>query len=393
MVEREFLARSSLEVSDVNDLSKQVSRFQDLSRAQAFGLEARVLQRLIPLLQLSNNAASNDVANYFDSLFDLTYLLAEVALGNQSVEVAKKKGQSFDSALNPNRLFSDKSVPAANAIRCVIDALGDLGQIRYFPRPGLSKRDQLNPGVVMLIYEAAQTLSMIGMLEQVFVHPANVDAKFIFDHKADTEPFLTTSFFSRALWPLPGLYAPDQGMPHAFESVIMEEWRQSLRNLHLSGVIASYDGLLQGMHLVQKNHSAALSEKPVINNNVTINVGNGSSFTGPVVVGENIRVAYDAAASVSKDELRNRLEELVGLVSKLTEAANLGDRKKDTLDQKDVSDQLKSFVDEAKKEKPSRWMLDISSKELLEAAKTVASMAEPITTAVKAVLDLVTPEA
>lgn len=175
-------------------------------------------------------------------------------------------------------------------------------------------------------------------------------------------------------------------MPYAFEHVILEDWRESIREFGFNGVVASYNGLLHGMNLVQNSRIAKPQEKTVINN-VTINLENGSTFTGPISVGENIRVSYGAAASTSEDKLRQQLEAVVGLVSKLAEVMDTVGKKND------VSVQLKSFVEEAKKEKPSKWMLDISSKGLLEAAKTVAEMAAPITTAVKAVLQLVAPSA
>lgn len=365
----------------------RTSRFQDLSREQAFGLEARVLQRMVPLLQTSKDALPKDVAAYFSCLFDLTHLLADIGLGNQPLDSARQKGRTFHAALNKyGALIAEKSVSAADAILCVTDALGDLGLIRYFPRPGLSERDQANPDVGMLVAQGGQTLSKIGMLQEVFAHPTNVDAQFIFNHKSETEPFLSPAFFSRELWPLPGPYSPDQAIPYAFESVILEGWCESIRAIGLSGIVATYTGYLHGMNLVQKNRHVQTLENTVINN-VTINLGNGATFTGPVSVGENIRVSYGAATSASGDQLRHRLEEVVGLVSKLTETIDSVDKKND------VSVQLKSFVEEAKKDKPSKWMLDISSKGLLEAAKTVAEMAAPVTMAVKAVLELIAPSA
>jgi hypothetical protein len=370
----------------VVDISKQKPRFQDLSREQAFGLEARILQRLVPLLQLSEGVKTRDVETYFVNLLDLTYLLSEVGLGNQSLEDVRLKGQSFHTALTPKGLFSEKSVPAANAIHCVTDALGDLGLVRYFPRPGLSERDQKNADVSILVGMGSNTLSKIGMVEEIFKHPTIVDAKVIFEQKAETEPFLAPQFFGRNLWPLPGYYSLAEAMPFALENVILQEWRDSLGNLGLSGIVASYDSLLHGMNLVQKN-SRIQPKKNIMINNVTLNLSNGSSFTGPLAVGENIRVSYEAAASASKVQLRQQLEEVVSLVSKLTEAIDSNDRKND------VSVQLKSFVEEAKKEKPSKWMLDISSKGLIEAANTVAAMASPITNAVKAVLALIAPGA
>ncbi len=366
---------------------KRASRYQDLSRQQAFGLEARVLQRLVPLLQISSDARPSHVGLYFSRLFELTHLLAEIGLGNIPLIAARKEGRSFhDDLCKYASLISDRSAPAADAITCVTDALGNLGLVRYFEAPGLSERDRANPDVGMLVAQGAFTLSRIGMIEDVFVHPTTIDAGFIFDHKLETEPYLAPAFFSRELWPLPGLDSPDRAMPYAFEHIILEDWCKSIRELGLSGVVASYSGLFHGMNLVQQNRTGKLQEKTVINN-VTINLGNGSTFTGPISVGENIRVSYGAAASTTEQQLRQQLEAVVGLVSKLTESMDTVDKKND------VSVQLKSFVEEAKKEKPSKWMLDISSKGLLDAAKTVAELAAPVTTAVKAVLQLVSPSA
>ena len=134
------------------------------------------------------------------------------------------------------------------------------------------------------------------------------------------------------------------------------------------------------------SHSSMVGgEGKTVVNNVTLNFSNGSSFTGPIAVGENIKISYDAALSASKEDLRGQLQELVALVSELTEEIDSID------DKNNVSVQLKSFVEEAKKEKPSNWMLGVSSKGLIEAANTVAAMASPISSAVKAVLALVAP--
>ncbi len=69
-------------------------------------------------------------------------------------------------------------------------------------------------------------------------------------------------------------------------------------------------------------------------------------------------------------------------MSKLAEAVEPEDRKND------VSMQLKTFVEEAKKEKPSKWALNVTSAGLLETAKTVASLVGPVTSSVNAVLGL-----
>jgi hypothetical protein len=87
-------------------------------------------------------------------------------------------------------------------------------------------------------------------------------------------------------------------------------------------------------------------------------------------------------ASPAEADLRAKLEVTVTQVSKLIELVN------DDIHKKDVSTQLQVFVDEATKKEPSKWTLDISSQGLLDAAKAVASLTTPVTTAVKAVLGL-----
>lgn len=169
-----------------------------------------------------------------------------------------------------------------------------------------------------------------------------------------------------------------------FEMVIQDEWRAALHKLMLGGLVASYDAFLRGMHLVQLRKPGQPKEASVINN-VTLNFSNGSSFTGPLAVGQTIKLSYEMAADTKKDELRAKLEEVVGQVSKLAQAVEPEDRKND------VSSQLKTFVEEAKKEKPSKWALNVTSAGLLEAAKTVPSLVEPVTASVKAVLGLINP--
>ena len=133
-----------------------------------------------------------------------------------------------------------------------------------------------------------------------------------------------------------------------------------------------------------KQRATRSGGESVTYNNVTLNFDNGSTFTGPLSVGQNIKVAYEAAAKAPND-IDQRLHEVVRLATHLIESIESPEA------QNDVSTQLKSFAEEAKKERPSRWMLDISSKGLIEAAKTVAALTGPIITAVRAVMDLVPP--
>ncbi len=181
------------------------ARYQDLSREQAFGVEARVLQRMFPLLIPKEKSHSGEIGNYFSILIDLTHLLIDVSLGNKFLQDVRPQGREFHTALNLSRLFLDKSVPAAEAIMCVTDALGDLELIQYLTPPGLSKHDQRNPDLHMLLANSSFTLSKIGLKEEVFLAPASTDCSYVFSHRSETEPFVSSAFFSRDLWPLPGL--------------------------------------------------------------------------------------------------------------------------------------------------------------------------------------------
>jgi hypothetical protein len=357
-------------------------RYQDLSREQAFGVEARTLLRAFPLLLHRPHCQSSDIDRYFRDLFKLVYLLCDVSLGNTEIAEARSPAEELHKSLNRSNLFLPKSIHAAEAILCVTDALAQLNRVSYFPAPGLADRDQRNPDLAMLVSMTALTLSQIGMQEEVFSHPSQVDCGFVMASRADLHPYVTVDFFARDLWPTPGLFSPDVGMPPAFRMAILESWEESLESIGLAGLVASYNGVLRGMHLQQKNIPARSEARTVINN-VTLNFDNGSTFTGPLAVGENIRIAYRAAADVQNDELKTRLESVVAQVSKLIETIQSEEAKND------VSAQLQSFVQEAKKEKPSKKLLSITSDGLIEAAKSVAAFAGPVAAAVKAVMTLI----
>lgn len=142
-------------------------------------------------------------------------------------------------------------------------------------------------------------------------------------------------------------------------------------------------GLLKhSTRLIVKNEKRNIH---IMQNNVTLNFSNGASFTGPIAVGQTISQTYNTVAEVQDDGLRQHLEEMVIQVGKLIELLDSDESKIE------VSEQLSTFVEQAKKEKPSKKLLEVTANGLLEAANTVAHMAAPITAAVKSVLDLLLP--
>jgi hypothetical protein len=120
---------------------------------------------------------------------------------------------------------------------------------------------------------------------------------------------------------------------------------------------------------------------------MSINIGPINANNSTVNIAETMQTVNNTIkmmpiATTAESELRAKLEATVTQVSKLIELMN------DDMHKNDVSTQLKAFVNEATKQEPGKWALDISSQGLLEAAKTVASLTAPITTAVEAVLAL-----
>jgi len=108
----------------------------------------------------------------------------------------------------------------------------------------------------------------------------------------------------------------------------------------------------------------------------TINVG-GDNY-GQVVF-ENTGTLIN---NVQNQPLKEALADLNGL------ARQLAQKTPDPGDRENVVNNTEAFAKAAAAAKPDRTMLQITGKGLIEAAKTVAEMAAPITTAVTAVLGL-----
>lgn len=351
-------------------------RLQDLTRHEALAVSARVIQRAAPLIYLKEDK-KDEVEPYFSMLFSFSRLLAELGMGSLSVESAKQQVIKFDSLLGRTDLFIKESMIAAMAISCVSDALADQ-KVEYLPTPGLAAEDLSNPDTSILVSHTAICLDDRGVSEDFIWHAVGLDCDFIFSRRPATESLVGANFFSRPLWPTPGLFIKDDGVPPAMKYALLPGWTAWLDGLGLSGIKVSFNACLQGMNLPQKK---IRKEAWIVNNNVTITLGAGASWVGPVAAGENIRISYQEAGSTDSTTFREALEEVTVQVAKLTEKLESEDAKIDT------SAQLAALVQEAKKEKPSQSMLKMTSNGLLETAKLVASMTGPVTMAVKAVLE------
>jgi predicted TIM-barrel enzyme len=123
---------------------------------------------------------------------------------------------------------------------------------------------------------------------------------------------------------------------------------------------------------------------------MSINIGSINPTNSTVNIAETMETVNNTiqampTVTTAEAELRSKLENTVSEINKLIELLN-DDKSKEC-----VSTQLKEFVDEAAKaakKEPLKGTLDVSSHGLLEAAKAVASLTAPITTAVQSVLSL-----
>jgi len=116
--------------------------------------------------------------------------------------------------------------------------------------------------------------------------------------------------------------------------------------------------------------------------NTTIKLGSvtvGGDFN--LVTAKNIENSFNKAASAGTPELADKLKALSVQVAELAKKLPADQAEKASRD-------LETLTSEATSEEPRKEWFELSGKGLIEAAKTVAEMAAPVATAVKAVLAL-----
>lgn len=113
----------------------------------------------------------------------------------------------------------------------------------------------------------------------------------------------------------------------------------------------------------------------------SINIGDGSTVQGPVIAGD-VSDSFNQTSGGGGAELQEALKQLSQTVSELQDAVADPEHKAR------VGRYLDNLAAEAKAEKPDQSLLKVSGEGLIEAAKTVATMAAPVATAVKVVLGL-----
>jgi hypothetical protein len=137
---------------------------------------------------------------------------------------------------------------------------------------------------------------------------------------------------------------------------------------------------------VRRAQSTAIVINYIEGNYMSTNIQMGNvTVSGDfnVVTATNIQNSFNKAANSGvPEELKTKLKELSVQVANLVKELPPDDAEK-------ASKDLEALTSEAVSKKPRREWYELSAKGLVDAAKTVAKMAAPIATAVKAVLALI----
>lgn len=120
-----------------------------------------------------------------------------------------------------------------------------------------------------------------------------------------------------------------------------------------------------------------------VTNNLTVNNA-GGTIKGNITINDNVRDSFNAAKK-AKAKLRKSLDTVNKQVKKLIDHRDLTENQK-----KAVSEKLKNLAEAAVEDPPKISKITACSEGLIEAAKTCAEMSGPITTAVMAVVKLLT---
>jgi len=113
---------------------------------------------------------------------------------------------------------------------------------------------------------------------------------------------------------------------------------------------------------------------------ITQNIS-GGTFNAPVGINQAFSNCYNTVGNTTDQKLQETLKSLIGEVEKIYPSLEEGEKAK-------TERKLKLLTEEATQKEPDKEQLALSGKGLIDAAQTCASMAAPVITCVKAVLDL-----
>ena len=331
---------------------------------------------MMPLLVWKKDSRLHDVAQYFESLIEFSYVLRDAGLGNLGEGKWAPLARNFVGRLKARGLFRNGSSAVAAAVPYVVDALGALGTIQYSFRPELSSYYRENPDVDALLGHAGYAMGQLGLGEKLIFEPAAADHEFIMARRSEVGALVDPSFFAEPLWPRSGAHLKHIGVPFAFTVAVQDPWLESLRGAGLDGLVRSYLDLMEGMHVKQEDSNP----RSVTPGSVTITLGKGAVFNGPVAIGQNITASLQIASEAQNDQLRESLDLLV------RQMGDILSNMKSESQQDEVSNQLQAFVSEATKENPNKWTLSASAAAFLAVTKQIGPVTESITNAVDKVL-------
>ena len=111
-----------------------------------------------------------------------------------------------------------------------------------------------------------------------------------------------------------------------------------------------------------------------------VQMGNSNLFHGNFVIGTTIQDSFNQIAQSNADEdIKQKLELLCSQVQELIKTLPVEK-------QKEVTQDLSSFVAETTKETPRRKWYELSGEGLMEAAKACAGLTSPVIATVKDIL-------
>lgn len=114
-----------------------------------------------------------------------------------------------------------------------------------------------------------------------------------------------------------------------------------------------------------------------------INIGDNNTINAPITVAEHIENSFNAVRDLTPEDDRRRLIEDLG-----KQIAELGEKMTDKDEAAQAGRKLETLANEAAAPKPDKSLLEFTGKGLIDAAKTVAEMAGPVTKTVTTLLKL-----
>jgi len=167
-----------------------------------------------------------------------------------------------------------------------------------------------------------------------------------------------------------------------------EQLRALLGELHiLNGNILGFSGKTGFIELTKNRNELEKEVKIMIDNRDQsvihghkVEIGNDNNFNGNFVIASSIQDSFNQVAKAEiEDDLKQKLDLLCTQVQDMVKVMS-------PEKQKEISQDLSTFVTEATKDKPRRNWYELSANGLIEAAKACAGIASPVISTVKSII-------